>query len=64
MGGLVGLLEIKPRKDIIEASIRFRDPAHNVFHFADFELNPTLEKIEGYAGFSENLRNKTRWHLE
>ncbi|XP_070022451.1 uncharacterized protein [Nicotiana sylvestris] len=58
LGSLVGLLKIKLRKDIIEALIPFWDPAHNVFHFADFELTPTLEEIAGYAGFSRNLRNQ------
>nr|XP_009803048.1 PREDICTED: uncharacterized protein LOC104248484 isoform X2 [Nicotiana sylvestris] len=58
LGDLVGLLKIKSRKDIIEALIPFWDPAHNVFHFADFELTRTLEEIEGYAGFSGNLRNQ------
>ncbi|XP_019261392.1 PREDICTED: uncharacterized protein LOC109239301 [Nicotiana attenuata] len=34
------------------------DPTHNVFHFADFELTPTLEEIAGYAGFEGNLRKQ------
>jgi len=58
LGSLVGLLKVKPRKDIIKALIPFWDPAHNVFHFADFVLTPTLEEIAGYAGFDGNLRNQ------
>ncbi|XP_019235757.1 PREDICTED: uncharacterized protein LOC109216083 [Nicotiana attenuata] len=58
LGGLVGLLKIKPRLDVIEALIPFWDPTHNVFHFSDFELTPTLEEIAGYAGLSENLRSR------
>ncbi|XP_070015245.1 uncharacterized protein [Nicotiana sylvestris] len=58
LGGLVGLLKIKPRLDVIEALIPFWDPTHNVFHFSDFELTPTLEEIVGYAGLSGNLRSR------
>ncbi|XP_070007105.1 uncharacterized protein [Nicotiana sylvestris] len=58
LGGLIGLLKVKPRKDVIEALIPFWDPTHNVFHFADFELNPTLEEIVGYAGFEGNIRSQ------
>ncbi|XP_070007984.1 uncharacterized protein LOC142165232 [Nicotiana tabacum] len=58
LGGLVGLLNIKPMKDIIESLIPFWDPAHNVFHFTKFVLTPTLEEIAVYAGFSGNLRNQ------
>ncbi|XP_075093098.1 uncharacterized protein LOC142172922 [Nicotiana tabacum] len=45
LGGLIGLLKVKPRKDVIEA-------------FADFELTPTLEEIAGYVGFEGNLRSQ------
>ncbi|XP_070040407.1 uncharacterized protein [Nicotiana tomentosiformis] len=48
LGGLTGLLKIKPRVDIIEALTPFWDPTHNVFHFSDFEVTPTLEEIAGY----------------
>nr|XP_009798214.1 PREDICTED: uncharacterized protein LOC104244481 isoform X1 [Nicotiana sylvestris] len=58
LGGLIGLWKIKLRLEIIEALIPFWDPTHNVFHFSDFELTPTLEKIVGYAGLSGNLRNR------
>ncbi|XP_070002675.1 uncharacterized protein [Nicotiana sylvestris] len=58
LGGLIGLLKVKPKKDMIKALIPFWDPAHNVFHFADFELTPTLEEIAGYVGFEGNLRSQ------
>jgi len=58
LGGLVGLLNIKPRLDVIEALIPFWDPTRNVFRFSDFELTPTLEEIAGYAGLSGNLRSR------
>ncbi|XP_019259542.1 PREDICTED: uncharacterized protein LOC109237668 isoform X1 [Nicotiana attenuata] len=32
--------------------------AHNVFHFFDFELTPTLEEIAGYVDLSGNLRSR------
>ncbi|XP_019260615.1 PREDICTED: uncharacterized protein LOC109238585 [Nicotiana attenuata] len=57
-GGLVGLLNIKPRLDIIEALIPFWDPTRNVFRFSDFELTPTLEEMAGYAGLNGNLRGR------
>ncbi|XP_070008308.1 uncharacterized protein [Nicotiana sylvestris] len=59
LGGLIGLLKIKPIGDIIKALVTFWDPAHNVFHFSDFELTPTLEEIAGYIGSTEApLRHK------
>ncbi|XP_070011988.1 uncharacterized protein [Nicotiana sylvestris] len=58
LGGLTGLLKISPRGDIIKALVTFWDPAHNVFHFSDFELTPTLEEIVGYIGSTESLRHK------
>ncbi|XP_075089082.1 uncharacterized protein LOC142170717 [Nicotiana tabacum] len=58
LGGLVGLLNVKPRLDIIEALIPFWDPTRNVFRFSDFELTPTLEEVAGYAGLNGNLRSR------
>lgn len=58
LGGLVELLNIKPRLDVIEALIPFWDPTRNVFRFSDFELTPTLEEIAGYAGLSGNFRSR------
>jgi len=47
---LPDLLNIQPRGDIIRALVAHWDSAHNVFHFSDFELTPTLEEIAGYIG--------------
>ncbi|XP_075099091.1 uncharacterized protein LOC142175977 [Nicotiana tabacum] len=58
LGGLVGLLNVKPRSDIIEALIPFWDLTCNVFPFSDFELTPTLEEVAGYAGLNGNLRSR------
>ena len=58
LGGLTGLLKIRPKGDVIKALVTFWDPAHNVFHFSDFELTPTLEEIAGYMGSTEGLRHK------
>lgn len=52
LGGLVGLLNIKPRTDTIESPIPFWVPTRSVFRFSDFELTPTLEKITGYIGLN------------
>ncbi|XP_070048922.1 uncharacterized protein [Nicotiana tomentosiformis] len=58
LGALTGLLKIHPRRDLIEALVAFWDPAHNVLHFSDFELTPTLEEMAGYTGSTEGLRHK------
>nr|XP_016461126.1 PREDICTED: uncharacterized protein LOC107784496 [Nicotiana tabacum] len=58
LGGLIGLLNIKPMLDIIEALVPFWDPTHNVFRFSDFELTTTLEEVAGYAGLNGNLRSR------
>ncbi|XP_075097487.1 uncharacterized protein LOC142174934 [Nicotiana tabacum] len=58
LGGLTGLLKIRPRGDIIKALVTFWDPTHNVFHFSDFELTPTLEEIAGYMKSTAGLRHK------
>ncbi|XP_075106970.1 uncharacterized protein LOC142179964 [Nicotiana tabacum] len=58
LGGLTGLLKIKPRVDIIEALIPFWDPTHNVFHFSNFELTLLLEEMAGYVGLDGNLRHQ------
>ncbi|XP_075096522.1 uncharacterized protein LOC142174597 [Nicotiana tabacum] len=56
LGGLVGLLDVEPKVDVIKALVPFWDPAHNIFRFSDFELTPTLEEMAGYAGLSPNFR--------
>ncbi|XP_075101847.1 uncharacterized protein LOC142177274 [Nicotiana tabacum] len=58
LGGLTGLLKIKPRVDIIKALILFWDPTHNVFDFSDFELTPLLEEMAGYVGLDGNLSHR------
>ncbi|XP_075076541.1 uncharacterized protein LOC142163178 [Nicotiana tabacum] len=58
LGGLVGLLNVKPKSDVIEALIPFWDPTRNVFRFGGFELTPTLEEVAGYAGLNGNLRGQ------
>ncbi|XP_019265513.1 PREDICTED: uncharacterized protein LOC109243076 [Nicotiana attenuata] len=60
LGGLIGLLMIKPMVDLIEALIPFWDTTHNVFHFSDFELTPMLEEITGYDGYDRGLRHQYR----
>ncbi|XP_075093114.1 uncharacterized protein LOC142172928 isoform X1 [Nicotiana tabacum] len=50
---LPDLLNIQPRGDIIRSLVTCWDSAHNVFHFSDFELTPTLEEIAGYIGNDE-----------
>lgn len=50
-------MKIKPRSNLIEGLILFWDPTHNVFHFSDFELTPSLDEIAGYAG-SIDIRHK------
>ena len=58
LGGLTSLLNVRPRCDIIKALVTFWDPAHNVFHFSDFELTPTLEEVAGYMDITEGLKHK------
>ena len=58
LGGLVNLLNVRPRCDIIKALVTFWDPAHNVFRFSNFELTPTLEEMAGYMDVTEGLRHK------
>ncbi|KAH0633002.1 hypothetical protein KY284_035788 [Solanum tuberosum] len=50
LGHLVHLLEIDPRRDVIEALIPFWDSKNNVFRFSDFEMTPTLEEIASFMG--------------
>ncbi|KAH0712128.1 hypothetical protein KY289_008087 [Solanum tuberosum] len=63
LGHLVHLMEIDPRRDVIEALIPIWDPKNNVFQFSDFEMTPTLEDIasfmgKGYSIRGADLRNK------
>ena len=45
LGFLRSLLNVEPRRDVIESLVQFWDPSNNVFRFSDFELTPTLEEI-------------------
>nr|XP_009796822.1 PREDICTED: uncharacterized protein LOC104243346 [Nicotiana sylvestris] len=58
LGGLTGLIKIRPRGNIIRALVTVWDPSHNVLHFSNFELTPTLEERAGYVGSTERLRHK------
>uniref|UniRef100_M1B702 DUF7745 domain-containing protein n=1 Tax=Solanum tuberosum TaxID=4113 RepID=M1B702_SOLTU len=56
LGHLVHLMEIDPRRDVIEALIPFWDPKNNVFRFLDFEMTPTLEEIASFMGKGSSVR--------
>lgn len=58
MGALINNFEIKPREELIKALVTFWDHVHNVFHFSDFEITPTLEEIAGYIKFGQDLRKQ------
>ncbi|KAG5614254.1 hypothetical protein H5410_014078 [Solanum commersonii] len=62
LGHLVHLMEIDPRRDVIEALIPFWDSKNNVFRFSDFEMTPTLEEIASFMGKGsvekESLKNE------
>nr|XP_009803744.1 PREDICTED: uncharacterized protein LOC104249069 [Nicotiana sylvestris] len=51
-------MEIKSREDLIKALVTFWDPIHNVFHFPEFELSPTLEEMAGYIEFGHDSRKQ------
>ncbi|KAG5631432.1 hypothetical protein H5410_003149 [Solanum commersonii] len=44
-------MQVEPKRDVIEAFLSFWDPTHNVFHFSNFEMTPTLEEIASFTGF-------------
>ncbi|KAH0652520.1 hypothetical protein KY289_030198 [Solanum tuberosum] len=56
LGHLVHLMEIDPRRDVIETLIPFWDPKNNVFRFSDFEMTPTLEEIASFMGKGSSVR--------
>jgi len=58
LGSLIDIMSIEPREDLIKALVTFWDPVHNVFHFSDFELTPTLEEMAGYIDFGQDLRKQ------
>lgn len=56
LGHLVHLMEIDPRRDVVEALIPFWDPRNNVFCFSDCEMTTTLEEIAGFMGKGSTFR--------
>ncbi|KAH0739985.1 hypothetical protein KY290_033028 [Solanum tuberosum] len=56
LGHLVHLMEIDPKRNVIEALIPFWDPKNNVFRFSDFEMTPTLEEITSFMGKGSSVR--------
>ncbi|KAH0769626.1 hypothetical protein KY290_013607 [Solanum tuberosum] len=57
LGHLVHLMEIDPRRDVIETLIPFWDPNNNVFRFSNFEVTPTLEEIASFMGKRFSIRS-------
>lgn len=58
MDALINIFEIKPRKNLIKALITSLEPVHNVFHFSDIEITPTLEEMARYIEFGRDLRKQ------
>ncbi|XP_019236817.1 PREDICTED: uncharacterized protein LOC109217047 [Nicotiana attenuata] len=58
LGNFVNIMEINPRRDLIEALVHFWDPNNNVFRFNGFEMTPTLEELAGYTKLGDELRKK------
>ena len=56
LGHLVHLMEIDPRRDVVEALIPFWDPKNNVFCFSDCEMTQTLEEIAGFMWKGSTFR--------
>lgn len=58
LGGLISLLNVWERSDVVETLVPFWDPTRNVFCFVDFELAPTLEEIAGHVWLNGNMRGQ------
>nr|XP_009793699.1 PREDICTED: uncharacterized protein LOC104240539 [Nicotiana sylvestris] len=58
LGSLIDIMHIKPREYLIKALVIFWDPVHNVFRFSNFELIPTLEEMDGYIDFGQEIRKQ------
>ncbi|XP_070045005.1 uncharacterized protein [Nicotiana tomentosiformis] len=58
LGHFMNIMEINPRRDLIEALVHFWDPNYNVFRFNGFEMTPTLEELAGYTRLGDELRKK------
>ncbi|KAH0773667.1 hypothetical protein KY290_010804 [Solanum tuberosum] len=59
LGFLTDIMRFSPDRDLIETLIPFWDSTSNVFRFSNFELTPTLEKLDGFTGLGKDLRSKT-----
>jgi len=42
LGFLTRIMQVEPKRDVIEALLSFWNPTNNVFHFSNFEMIPTL----------------------
>ncbi|KAK4716413.1 hypothetical protein R3W88_014751 [Solanum pinnatisectum] len=54
LGFLTRIMQVDPKRDVIEALLSFWDPTNNDFCFSNFELTPTLEEIATPRGISIN----------
>ncbi|KAH0700844.1 hypothetical protein KY290_015716 [Solanum tuberosum] len=51
LGFLTRIMQVEPKRDVIEALLSFWDPTNNVFRVSNFEMTPTMEEIAGFTGF-------------
>ncbi|KAH0637875.1 hypothetical protein KY289_037790 [Solanum tuberosum] len=58
LGFLTRIMQVEPKRDVIEALLSFWDPTNNVFRFSNFEMTPTLEEIAGFTGFGVRLHHQ------
>lgn len=49
------IMQVKPRREVIEALLSIWDPTNNVFCLTSFEMTPTLEEKGGFTGFGVRL---------
>nr|XP_009797336.1 PREDICTED: uncharacterized protein LOC104243782 [Nicotiana sylvestris] len=55
---LVNIMEIEPKRELIEALVYFWDPKNNVFRLNGFEMTPTLEEFAEYTDLGHKSRTK------
>ncbi|KAH0768749.1 hypothetical protein KY290_012730 [Solanum tuberosum] len=58
LGFLTRIMQVEPKRDVIEALLSFWDPTNNVFRFSNFEMTPTLEEIAGFTEFGVRLHHQ------
>ncbi|KAH0637927.1 hypothetical protein KY289_037842 [Solanum tuberosum] len=58
LGFLTRIMQVEPKRDVIEALLSFWNPTNNVFYFSNFEMTPTLEEITGFTGFGVRLHHQ------